>query len=303
MAFVVHRDSVIGENHIIHNFEYADATARAAASLASTDVGKVARQQDDGTFWLLLNHSPMTWAQVAQPESAHVIPQFIQGFEIASGVYGADIVRVYEGIAAADDDSITMEIGEGSYLDASLETSGANGLDTGSEQPNTWYAVFVIYNPTTLTTALLLSESQTSPTMPSGYTKKRFIGFVRNGGSPPDLIPCSSALFGSCRKCCYDGQYPVLQGGVQTAWTDVDLSDYVPPTGRLFNGHARVTGAATEIGYLRVNGSTATARTIACFRDGMVFVEMQMDVNQLIEYQVISGGTMDIYLYGYIEKL
>ncbi|MGE3583050.1 MAG: hypothetical protein AB7J28_16735 [Hyphomonadaceae bacterium] len=63
---------------------------------------------------------------------------------------------------------------------ATITTSGANGLDTGAEAANTWYSIWVIYNPGSGTTASLLSTSATNPTMPSGYTFKRRVGWVRN---------------------------------------------------------------------------------------------------------------------------
>lgn len=62
-----------------------------------------------------------------------------------------------------------------------ITTSGVNGLDTGSEASNTWYSVWIIYNGTTV--AGLLSTSATSPTMPSGYTFKARVGWVRNDAS------------------------------------------------------------------------------------------------------------------------
>ena len=65
-------------------------------------------------------------------------------------------------------------------LTLDITASGANGLDTGSEATNTWYSIWVIFNPTTNTTAGLLSISTDSPTMPAGYTKKRRVGWVRN---------------------------------------------------------------------------------------------------------------------------
>lgn len=66
---------------------------------------------------------------------------------------------------------------------ASLAASGAGGLDTGAEAASTWYNVFVIYNPATLTTAVLLSLSSTSPVMPVGFTYKIRVGAIRNDGS------------------------------------------------------------------------------------------------------------------------
>lgn len=70
-----------------------------------------------------------------------------------------------------------------SGVSLSLNTSGAgaNGLDTGSIAASTWYALWVIDNGTT--TASLLSLSSTAPTMPSGYTHKARVGWIRTDGT------------------------------------------------------------------------------------------------------------------------
>lgn len=62
-----------------------------------------------------------------------------------------------------------------------LVSSGAGGLDTGTSAANTWYSVWVIWNGTM--TAGLLSLSPNSPTMPSGYTHKARVGWVRTDGT------------------------------------------------------------------------------------------------------------------------
>lgn len=59
--------------------------------------------------------------------------------------------------------------------------SGAGGLDTGALATNTWYSVWVIWNGTT--TSGLLSLSATTPTMPSGYTFKARVGWIRTDGT------------------------------------------------------------------------------------------------------------------------
>lgn len=68
-----------------------------------------------------------------------------------------------------------------------MTSSGANGLDTSSIVNNsiTWYAIWVIYNPTTLTTAGLysLSGSLSGITLPSGYTFGARVGWVRTDGA------------------------------------------------------------------------------------------------------------------------
>lgn len=64
MATGLHRDLAFGEIHIVHAFEYADAPAReGAAGLVPADIGRVARQLDNDTFWILVDDSPVTWRQ------------------------------------------------------------------------------------------------------------------------------------------------------------------------------------------------------------------------------------------------
>lgn len=50
--------------HVIHNYTYADSTARGAASgFTSADVGKVAKQTDNSSFWVLTATTP-TWQEL-----------------------------------------------------------------------------------------------------------------------------------------------------------------------------------------------------------------------------------------------
>ncbi len=89
-------------------------------------------------------------------------------------------------------DSLTLETANGEAframtvsLSIAITTSGANGLDTGAEASNTWYAIWCIYNPVTNTTAGLLSVSSTlgTITLPAGYTFGARVGWVRNDNS------------------------------------------------------------------------------------------------------------------------
>src|SRR4029453_16515286 len=61
--------------------------------------------------------------------------------------------------------------------------SNAGGLDTGTKANNTWYHVWVIANSTSGVVDALLSINATTPTMPSGYDKKRRIGSIKTGSS------------------------------------------------------------------------------------------------------------------------
>ena len=51
--------------HVLNAFTYANAAARLGASgLVSADVGKLALQSDTKNYYILQNHSPVTWSQV-----------------------------------------------------------------------------------------------------------------------------------------------------------------------------------------------------------------------------------------------
>ena len=69
-------------------------------------------------------------------------------------------------------------------LDANW-TAGTNqgGLDTGTKANSTWYYCYTIYNPTTQASDFLFSASATSPTLPSGFTKLKYIGSILTNSS------------------------------------------------------------------------------------------------------------------------
>ncbi len=74
-------------------------------------------------------------------------------------------------------------------LDASW-VAGTNqgGLFTGSEASNTWYHCFAIYNPTTLASDFGFDTSITAANIPSGFTKYKRVGSIRNDGSS-NILP------------------------------------------------------------------------------------------------------------------
>jgi len=85
-------------------------------------------------------------------------------------------------------DEIVLENGSNLYVTArnvsltiNSAATGANGLDTGTLAASTWYSQWVIWNGTTV--AGLLSLSATAPTMPSGYTHKARVGWIRTDGT------------------------------------------------------------------------------------------------------------------------
>lgn len=62
--FIQHKDAALLKRHPFHNWEYANRSARLAASgFGAGDVGKVARQTDNDSYWILKATTP-TWTQI-----------------------------------------------------------------------------------------------------------------------------------------------------------------------------------------------------------------------------------------------
>lgn len=62
MSNKFHDEMVGADIHVIHSFTYVDAAARTGATgLTINDEGKVARQTDDESFWVLTDHTGPTW--------------------------------------------------------------------------------------------------------------------------------------------------------------------------------------------------------------------------------------------------
>ncbi|HAM57311.1 MAG TPA: hypothetical protein DCQ64_18640 [Candidatus Rokubacteria bacterium] len=104
-------------------------------------------------------------------------------------------------------------------------TTGANALDTGALANNTLYYVWAIRNPSTGTFAGLASTSESSPSMPTGYTKKRLLGAFRTDGSAQflDGIQRDNIFF-------YTTPFLVATNTTVTTATALSLSPSVPAT-------------------------------------------------------------------------
>lgn len=207
-----------------------------------------------------------------------------------------------------DDSTLLLE---SINLTVDITASGVNGLDTGSEANNTWYSIWVIHNPTTATTAGLFSTSTASPTMPTGYTKKRRVGWVRNDDS------------GNFRKFYmvgnwwyWDDVYLVLDvtNPLPTEWTDVGCSSVSPPTARMLMLCYTVidTNDNGAFFYLRRNGGGAyvslgtESRSAAIVYDRLdSSIFLACDEDQKFEYRSLDAGVdiLSINVVGYHEPI
>jgi hypothetical protein len=120
-----------------------------------------------------------------------------QGFTFGLGMSSAaaNALTVATGAAASDTANYTlMELLAPitKLINANwVAGDNAGGLDVGAVAANTQYYAWLIRNPTTNVRDVLLSASNTAPTMPAGFTQKRLIGpFFRTAATnivPPGL--------------------------------------------------------------------------------------------------------------------
>jgi len=62
-----HSQISLGQLHVPYNFEYTDESARLAATdFLVTDIGKLARQLNNNSLWMLINNSPAAWVAVGK---------------------------------------------------------------------------------------------------------------------------------------------------------------------------------------------------------------------------------------------
>jgi len=101
-------------------------------------------------------------------------------------------------------------------------TTGVNGLDTGSRSSSTWYYMHIIWNGTT--TNSLMSLSDDSPTLPSGYTHFARVGMLRTDGAS-DLKNFEQKN----NRCWWRESMNLHTSGTAGAWSARTATSVFPP--------------------------------------------------------------------------
>lgn len=104
-----------------------------------------------------------------------------------------------------------------------ITVSGLLGLDTGTEQSDIWYYLWVIAKEDG-TVSSILSASATSPALPSGYTKKRLVSYVRNTSG--NFV----AFYQQDARYIYASVQEVLDTATETSYTEKDCAVQIPET-------------------------------------------------------------------------
>lgn len=203
-------------------------------------------------------------------------------------------------------------------------TTGANALDTGTIATSTWYSVWIIYNGTTV--AGLLSTSATSPTLPSGYTHKARIGWIRTDGTA-NKHPLAFKQYGRRVKYVVTAGsnvtgLPQMSSGlignpVTPTWSAVSVSSFVPSSAASISILAYTSGSgaygivAPNNSYGGFNGSSVNSATnppplIATSSAGSIYgapnSELALESTNI--YAASSGGGgMYIHCSGWEDNL
>jgi hypothetical protein len=143
-------------------------------------------------------------------------------------------------------------------LTVGFGSSGAGGLDTGSET-NALHYVWLVWNPATETAAGMLSLSGSAPVMPSGYTKKRLLGAVANVSG--NLVDFKQEGSGADRTFRYHTAQRLITAATPTAntWVDADASAFAPLNSTadlVFIFLTQTTGSSTPGLFVRTKGKT-----------------------------------------------
>lgn len=210
-------------------------------------------------------------------------------------------------------DTADIEV-TGSNITLSLATSGAAGLDTGSEASNTWYYVYLIRKSSDGTVSAVFSVTNEavsgSITYPSGYDQKRQLPIaVRNNGSS-NILSFYIQNWGINPTIMYNTDFPgsstdtntqtnVLDNGSAGSFTSVSCASYIPPISTIGIFHSAQTTAGT-ITYLRAAGSSLTNGLAVRNYDEDTHAHLVVPTNtsQAIEYKTTSTR-LDLSVRGY----
>ncbi len=141
----------------------------------------------DGTDFVLIGKNPVTTSTTSTAGQS-LLPNSIT---ISNGTDADHDIDFTAGNFNFDDGSgQAVATALTKQIDAAwVVGNNVGGLDTGTVTADATYYLFAIYNPTLTISDYLFSTSATSPTLPSGYTKKKRIaslltdgaGDIRNG--------------------------------------------------------------------------------------------------------------------------
>jgi len=241
-----------------------------------------------------------------QSQNQAYMPGHVDGMEMTF----ATVATVSIAAGTARDSANTGNIDVTGTLTANIANGGANGLDTGTEASNTWYALYVIADSTnTSAPAALLSVSFSLPIMPAGYDLFRRVGAVRNG-SASDFLEFQQDGSSRDRWVHY---FPadtntILSGGSATGDSPISAASFVPPTSfeAMFYATFQNTAAADKISFSLLGAPVTREFRVGVITSSSYAFEFRHALfgAQLFRYRVTQGtNSLFINVTGYKDKL
>lgn len=209
-------------------------------------------------------------------------------------------LTIQTGTCRDDTDSFDMGLSAPAVVD--ITASGFNGLDTGGENANSWYSVWIIDDSTgTNPAGGLLSLSPTSPTMPGGYDTKRLVMWVRNHTG--DFFRWTNVGAGSTKTVFYDEQrnaapQRILSGGGATSFSTVNGATVIPPTPLqvIFNCQVSSTTQGTQV---RPNGFIDPGGNFFVRQSGSSQFELPIGDQQIQYSNTGASGSFTLGVVGF----
>lgn len=213
--------------------QYDSGGNKVAAVIAANQLADL---EYDGTDFVILDPlPPVVAAPVAQSSvigASSNLRASATGANSTVTVSANEIVLESSGNAYAVARAVSVSINSAAV--------GVNGLDAGVLAASTWYSVWVIWNGAAV--AGLLSLSANAPTMPSGYTHKARVGWIRTDGTA-NKYPLSFTQF--AKRVQYKiaagsnltALPAIASGAVGTfgsAWGVASTANAIPPTAAVF---------------------------------------------------------------------
>ncbi len=180
-------------------------------------------------------------------------------------VFSNSLIEISPG--AARDSTNSTDIVLDSTITINTKAIGANGIDYGIIQANSFYAVYLIADSSqNKPVAGLLSLNNApfvNPTLPAGYNVYRRIGWaLTNNASPPVTSRMWDVGTGITRTYYYDtGNIPVLTNGNATTFTVQTITPGIPNYEQFRNDTAKIASAYFKLTYISATtGSTVDFR-------------------------------------------
>jgi hypothetical protein len=258
-----------------------------------------------GTAGNLLTSNGSAWVSSAAPATPIIPSGVSSGLKIQATsntavTITASQVVINSTTVTYTTSAISLTLGTG--------TSGANGLDTGTIAASTWYAVWAIYNGTTV--AGLLSLSSTAPTMPSGYTYKARIGWVRTDGSSNLL---RTIQYGTRAQYITSASgFPVVaSGNTGGVWAAYSTANFAPSTaGAIVVGAVKANVNATMGAHPNNAIAIPTSSPLAMLYSGNnsnfgvpAGIQGTMMLETTNIYWFSDTGSANLYAQGWVDNV